>query len=115
MPKFRRLSSDLIPSDWPSSATCKLPFQKHLTKSKLMALKKRWFTLDHRRLMYFKDPLMSDFLELELWHLRNYGISVTTPGRTYILICESESEWENWLTVFKKVISQPMTVREFSG
>ncbi|NP_001088216.1 ArfGAP with dual PH domains 1-like L homeolog [Xenopus laevis] len=96
--------------------------------------KKRWFTLDHRRLMYFKDPLDA-FAKGELflgsrengyevkplivpsthgnctW---NYGISVITPERTYLLTCESESEREIWLTMFKKVISQPMTVREFS-
>eukprot|EP00079_Xenopus_tropicalis_P034694 XP_017948465.1 PREDICTED: arfGAP with dual PH domains 1 isoform X2 [Xenopus tropicalis] len=96
--------------------------------------KKRWFTLDHRRLMYFKDPLDA-FAKGELflgssqngyevkpvivpsthgnctW---NYGISITTPERTYLFTCESESERENWLLVFKEVISQPMTVREFS-
>ncbi|CAJ0934912.1 unnamed protein product [Ranitomeya imitator] len=44
----------------------------------------------------------------------NYGISISTPDRTYLFTCESEQERENWLSVFKKVISIPMTVREFA-
>ncbi|XP_063796587.1 arf-GAP with dual PH domain-containing protein 1-like isoform X2 [Pseudophryne corroboree] len=92
------------------------------------ALKKRWFSLDHRRLMYFKDPLdafakgevflgssengyqvKSQTVTSSLWH---YGISFTTPERTYLFTCESETERESWLKVFKKVISLPMTMRE---
>ncbi|KAG9483740.1 hypothetical protein GDO78_009579 [Eleutherodactylus coqui] len=44
----------------------------------------------------------------------NYGISISTPERTYLFTCESEHEWESWLSVFKKVISIPMTVREYA-
>ncbi|KAM4722295.1 arf-GAP with dual PH domain-containing protein 1-like [Rhinophrynus dorsalis] len=94
--------------------------------------KKRWFTLDHRRLMYFKDPLDA-FAKGELFlgsqengyevkpeivpstHgncMWNYGLSISTPERTYLFTCESETERESWIVVFKKVISLPMTLRE---
>ncbi|KAM8930668.1 arf-GAP with dual PH domain-containing protein 1-like [Pelodytes ibericus] len=99
------------------------------------AFKKRWFTLDNRRLMYFKDPLDA-FAKGELflgssengyqvkadiipsthgnctW---NFGISISTPERTYLFSCESETERESWVNVFKSVISQPMTLREYTA
>ncbi|XP_077132893.1 arf-GAP with dual PH domain-containing protein 1-like isoform X1 [Ranitomeya variabilis] len=97
------------------------------------AFKKRWFTLDHRRLMYFKDPLdafakgevflgssehgyqvKAEIVPNSYSNIWNYGISISTPDRTYLFTCESEQERENWLSVFKKVISIPMTVREFA-
>lgn len=45
----------------------------------------------------------------------NYGVSISTPERTYMFTCESELERESWLDMFKKVISIPMTVREYAG
>ncbi|KAM4650833.1 arf-GAP with dual PH domain-containing protein 1-like [Discoglossus pictus] len=96
--------------------------------------KKRWFTLDHRRLMYFKDPLDA-FAKGEVflgssehgyqvtpeivpishgnctW---NYGISINTPERTYLFTCESETDRESWLKAFKGVISEPMSLREYA-
>ncbi|KAM4021866.1 arf-GAP with dual PH domain-containing protein 1-like [Anomaloglossus baeobatrachus] len=97
------------------------------------AFKKRWFTLDHRRLMYYKDPLdafakgevflgstehgyqvKAEIVPNSYSNIWNYGISISTPDRTYLFTCESEQDRENWLSVFKKVISIPMTVREFA-
>ncbi|XP_053326153.1 arf-GAP with dual PH domain-containing protein 1-like isoform X2 [Spea bombifrons] len=96
--------------------------------------KKRWFTLDNRRLMYFKDPLDA-FAKGEVflgssengYHVMaetissshgnpmwNYGISFSTPERTYLFSCETESEQESWIHAFKSVISQPMTLREYT-
>ncbi|XP_068108219.1 arf-GAP with dual PH domain-containing protein 1-like [Hyperolius riggenbachi] len=95
------------------------------------AFKRRWFTLDHRRLMYFKDPLDA-FAKGEIFlgssergyrvkaetvsstqgSMWSYGISVNTPERTYLFTCESETERDSWIKVFDKVISVPMTVRE---
>ncbi|XP_075039028.1 arf-GAP with dual PH domain-containing protein 1-like [Mixophyes fleayi] len=94
------------------------------------AFKKRWFTLDHRRLMYFKDPMdafakgevflgssehgyqvKAEIITSSLW---NYAVTFSTPERTYIFTCETESEQDSWLNVFKQVISLPMTVREYS-
>jgi len=45
------------------------PYTWHLFPSQQReAFKKRWFTLDHRRLMYFKDPLVR--WRPDLWQLR---------------------------------------------
>uniref|UniRef100_A0A8B9EPU0 ArfGAP with dual PH domains 1 n=1 Tax=Anser cygnoides TaxID=8845 RepID=A0A8B9EPU0_ANSCY len=76
------------------------------------AFKKRWFTLDHRRLMYFKDPLDA-FAKGEVfvgssengysvqkglpagtqgnfsWH---YGLTIVTPDREYLFTCETETD-----------------------
>ncbi|XP_073448658.1 arf-GAP with dual PH domain-containing protein 1-like [Aquarana catesbeiana] len=96
------------------------------------AFKKRWFTLDQRRLMYFKDPLDA-FAKGEVFlgssengyqvkpetisctqgNLWSYGISISTPDRTYLFTCESETDRDNWLSAFKKVTSLPMNVREY--
>ncbi|CAH2312350.1 arf-GAP with dual PH domain-containing 1-like isoform X1 [Pelobates cultripes] len=98
------------------------------------AFKKRWFTLDNRRLMYFKDPLDA-FAKGEMFLgssekgyqvkadmipstngscTYKYGISINTPERTYFFTCETECDRESWLNAFKSVISQPMTLREFT-
>ncbi|XP_029445965.1 arf-GAP with dual PH domain-containing protein 1-like isoform X2 [Rhinatrema bivittatum] len=94
--------------------------------------KKRWFTLDHRRLMYFKDPLDA-FAKGEVflgssdhgydvkrglppgtqgnatWH---YGITIVTPERSYLFTCENESDQQGWITTFRKIISQSMTPQD---
>ncbi|XP_039621478.1 arf-GAP with dual PH domain-containing protein 1 [Polypterus senegalus] len=96
--------------------------------------KKRWFTLDHRRLMYFKDPLDA-FAKGEVfighkdlgysvkaglpqgthanrvWH---YGITIATPDRSFLFTCESESEQKDWITNFNRVIQQPMSPQEYA-
>ncbi|XP_044156511.1 arf-GAP with dual PH domain-containing protein 1-like isoform X2 [Bufo gargarizans] len=111
----------------------KVAFPTANDKEPTDAFKKRWFTLDHRRLMYFKDPLdafakgevflgssengyqvKAEIIPSSYSNIWNYGISFNTPDRTYLFTCESEQERENWLSVFKKVISRPMTVREYA-
>uniref|UniRef100_A0A8C5WHC9 Arf-GAP with dual PH domain-containing protein 1-like n=1 Tax=Leptobrachium leishanense TaxID=445787 RepID=A0A8C5WHC9_9ANUR len=98
------------------------------------SFKKRWFTLDNRRLMYFKDPLdafakgevfigysedgytaSADLVPSTYGNCTwKYGISIGTPDRIYIFTCESECERESWLNVFQKVMSQPMTLRDYT-
>ncbi|PIO30420.1 hypothetical protein AB205_0119690, partial [Aquarana catesbeiana] len=46
-------------------------------------------------------------------NLWSYGISISTPDRTYLFTCESETDRDNWLSAFKKVTSLPMNVREY--
>ncbi|XP_028671066.1 arf-GAP with dual PH domain-containing protein 1 [Erpetoichthys calabaricus] len=96
--------------------------------------KKRWFTLDHRRLMYFKDPLDA-FAKGEVFighkdlgysvkaglpqgthanHVWHYGITITTPDRSFLFTCESESEQKDWITNFNRVIQQPMSPQEYA-
>ncbi|KAJ3600650.1 hypothetical protein NHX12_031628 [Muraenolepis orangiensis] len=81
--------------------------------------KKRWFTLDDRRLMYFKDPLDANArgevflgskdsgyailaaLPLSVQgHRWPFEITVLTPERKFLFACETEAEQRDWLTVF---------------
>uniref|UniRef100_A0A8D0L8B8 PH domain-containing protein n=1 Tax=Sphenodon punctatus TaxID=8508 RepID=A0A8D0L8B8_SPHPU len=98
------------------------------------AFKKRWFTLDHRRLMYFKDPLDA-FAKGEVFvgseehgysvkqglppgtqgsFSWQYGITIITPDRNYLFTCETEGDQQDWIAAFSHVIGQPMTPREYA-
>uniref|UniRef100_A0A8C7YCP6 ArfGAP with dual PH domains 1 n=1 Tax=Oryzias sinensis TaxID=183150 RepID=A0A8C7YCP6_9TELE len=96
--------------------------------------KKRWFTLDHRRLMYFKDPLDA-FAKGEVF-LGNkdhgyqifpglpsgthhngswqHGITIKTPERCFLFTCETEEDQESWMKHFSDVMSAPMSPQEFA-
>ncbi|XP_076871824.1 arf-GAP with dual PH domain-containing protein 1 [Brachyhypopomus gauderio] len=96
--------------------------------------KKRWFTLDHRRLMYFKDPLDAFakgevFLgHRDLGYSANvglpvgthrtaawqHGITIVTPERSFLFTCESEAEQRDWLRHFNDVIATQMSPQEYS-
>ncbi|KAJ8406647.1 hypothetical protein AAFF_G00295630 [Aldrovandia affinis] len=96
--------------------------------------KKRWFTLDHRRLMYFKDPLDAFAKgEVFLGHrdlgysacpglppgthcngVWQHGITIVTPDRSFLFTCESESDQQDWLDHFNAVMSTTMTPQEYS-
>ncbi|XP_067830441.1 arf-GAP with dual PH domain-containing protein 1 [Heptranchias perlo] len=96
--------------------------------------KKRWFTLDHRRLMYYKDPLDA-FAKGEVFIGSNdngyqvkaglpsnaqgnwnwqYGITIVTPERDFLFTCETEREQRDWMTVFSGVMSQQMSPQEYT-
>ncbi|XP_068606860.1 arf-GAP with dual PH domain-containing protein 1 [Brachionichthys hirsutus] len=96
--------------------------------------KKRWFTLDHRRLMYFKDPLDA-FAKGEVFlgnrdHDYNvfanlpegthcngawqHGITIETPDRNYLFTCETESEQQDWLKHFNDVLGAQMSPQDYS-
>uniref|UniRef100_A0A665TJ46 ArfGAP with dual PH domains 2 n=1 Tax=Echeneis naucrates TaxID=173247 RepID=A0A665TJ46_ECHNA len=98
--------------------------------------KKRWFTLCSmdRKLLYFKTPL--DATELGAvfigseshsysvsenngkssrggrWHC---GITLQTPFREFLFMCEQEQEQREWLEALRKVISQPMTPEDYAN
>ncbi|KAM4604241.1 arf-GAP with dual PH domain-containing protein 2-like [Polymixia lowei] len=98
--------------------------------------KKRWFTLSSmdRKLLYFKTPLDATelgavFIGTEShnysvaagtpksmrggrWHC---GITLQTPGRQFVFMCEQEQEQKEWLEAFKQVISQPMTLQDYGN
>uniref|UniRef100_A0A8C1R8K9 Zgc:92360 n=1 Tax=Cyprinus carpio TaxID=7962 RepID=A0A8C1R8K9_CYPCA len=86
--------------------------------------KKRWFTLDHRRLMYFKDPLDA-FAKGEVFlghrdhgyritiglpagtHYNGswqYGITIETPDRSFLFTCETDTEQKDWMRHFNAKI-----------
>ncbi|XP_037546503.1 arf-GAP with dual PH domain-containing protein 2-like [Nematolebias whitei] len=98
--------------------------------------KKRWFTLCsmNRKLLYFKSPLDatdlgSVFIGSEnhgylvsescsrstrsgRWHC---GITLETPGRQFVFMCEQEEERREWMEAFRAVISQPMTPEDYAN
>uniref|UniRef100_UPI0037E9569B arf-GAP with dual PH domain-containing protein 2-like isoform X2 n=1 Tax=Semicossyphus pulcher TaxID=241346 RepID=UPI0037E9569B len=98
--------------------------------------KKRWFTLCsiNRKLLYFKTPLDATelgavFIGTEShsysvsescgrssrggrWHC---GITLQTPGRQFVFMCEQQQEQREWLEAFTKIISQPMTPEDYAN
>ncbi|KAF5929350.1 hypothetical protein HPG69_009315 [Diceros bicornis minor] len=95
--------------------------------------RKRWFTMDDRRLMYFKDPLDA-FARGEVFigsresgytvldglppstqgHHWPHGITIVTPERKFLLACETESEQRAWVEAFRKVVDRPMLPQEYA-
>ncbi|XP_040311563.1 arf-GAP with dual PH domain-containing protein 1 [Herpailurus yagouaroundi] len=95
--------------------------------------RKRWFTMDDRRLMYFKDPLDA-FARGEVFigsresgytvldglppstqgHHWPHGITIVTPERRFLLACETESEQRAWMEAFRKVVDRPMLPQEYA-
>ncbi|KAK2533736.1 hypothetical protein Q9233_004950 [Columba guinea] len=95
--------------------------------------KKRWFTMDDRRLMYFKDPLDA-FARGEVFigskensykvleglppstqgNHWQHGITIVTPDRKFLFACETKDDQLEWITTFQKVISRPMLPQEYA-
>ncbi|KAL6110181.1 adap2 [Pungitius sinensis] len=98
--------------------------------------KKRWFTLCsmNRKLLYFKNPLDASelgavFIGTEShsyaaaessrpssrggrWHC---GVTLQTPDREFVFMCEQQQEQKEWLEAFRKVIAQPMTPEDYAN
>ncbi|XP_039880566.1 arf-GAP with dual PH domain-containing protein 2-like isoform X2 [Simochromis diagramma] len=98
--------------------------------------KKRWFTLCsmNRKLLYFKSPLDATELGAVFIGTESHGYSVSetssrnargsrwrcgisleTPERQFVFMCEQEQEQSEWIMAFRKVISQPMTPEDYSN
>ncbi|XP_053411260.1 arf-GAP with dual PH domain-containing protein 1 isoform X3 [Nycticebus coucang] len=95
--------------------------------------RKRWFTMDDRRLMYFKDPLDA-FARGEVFigskesgytvlhglppstqgYHWPHGITIVTPDRKFLFTCETESEQQEWVAAFQKVVDRPMLPQEYA-
>ncbi|KAG7335137.1 hypothetical protein KOW79_001733 [Hemibagrus wyckioides] len=95
--------------------------------------KKRWFTLDDRRLMYFKDPLDA-YARGEVFigskesgytvvpglppstqgYHWQFGITIVTPDRKFLFACETEADQKEWMAVFQSVINRPMLPQEYA-
>ncbi|XP_061536510.1 arf-GAP with dual PH domain-containing protein 1 isoform X2 [Phycodurus eques] len=93
--------------------------------------KKRWFTLDQRRLMYYKDPLDA-FAKGEVFlgskeHYSasaglpagtycngawQHGITIVTPDRCFLFTCETEAEQHDWLKLFNDIVNAQMSPQE---
>nr|XP_057917842.1 arf-GAP with dual PH domain-containing protein 1 isoform X1 [Doryrhamphus excisus] len=95
--------------------------------------KKRWFTMDDRRLMYFKDPLdayargevfigskensytvLSGLPPTIQGYHWNHGITIVTPDRKFLFACETEAEQRDWIAAFQRVINRPMRPQEYA-
>ncbi|XP_067353501.1 arf-GAP with dual PH domain-containing protein 1-like isoform X3 [Channa argus] len=46
------------------------------------------------------------------WHR---GITLQTPSRQFVFMCEQDQEQKEWLEAFRKVISQPMTPEDYAN
>lgn len=93
------------------------------------AYKKRWFTLDNRKLMYHDEPLDAHpkgeiFLghSLEGYSVRvgispgvkdqGFSFSLRTPERTFNLSAASEVDRDEWIQVIEQVIERPLTPQD---
>ncbi|XP_023126589.1 arf-GAP with dual PH domain-containing protein 2 [Amphiprion ocellaris] len=97
--------------------------------------RKRWFILDsqNRKLFYFKEQLDAEELgvifigtesngysvkECVPKHARGNkwtcGVSVETPERQFVFMCEQEREQREWLEALRKVMSRPMAPQDYT-
>lgn len=97
--------------------------------------RKRWFILDsqNRKLFYFKGQLDAEELgvifigtesngysvkECVPKHARGNkwtcGVSVETPERQFVFMCEQEREQREWLEALRKVMSRPMAPQDYT-
>ncbi|XP_074512756.1 arf-GAP with dual PH domain-containing protein 1-like isoform X1 [Sebastes fasciatus] len=95
--------------------------------------KKRWFTMDDRRLMYFKDPLDA-YVRGEVFigsrensytalsglppnipgYHWQFGITIVTPDRKFLFTCETEEDQKDWIAALQTVINRPMLPQEYA-
>lgn len=93
------------------------------------AYRRRWFTLDYRKLMYSADPLDS-FPKGEIflgYKIDNYSVrvgvadgfkdegfsfSLFTPERTYIFSASSSHERDDWMNEIQRILDRPLTTAD---
>nr|NP_001071906.1 zinc finger protein [Ciona intestinalis]XP_018673381.1 zinc finger protein isoform X2 [Ciona intestinalis]BAE93292.1 zinc finger protein [Ciona intestinalis] len=94
--------------------------------------RKRWFSLENRRLLYFEKPLdpyprgeiylgsrsegymVRDGLPAGQTE-HGFGITITTPYRDYLLCCEDKEEQKSWINEIKSITTQPLTDQDNAG
>ncbi|KAK7940269.1 hypothetical protein WMY93_003595 [Mugilogobius chulae] len=97
--------------------------------------KRRWFALDlmNRKLLYYKSPLDAEELksifigtECNKYYVKEcvpkfsrgnkwkYGVTVDTPERQYVFMCEGEKDQKEWLSALRNVLLRPMTPQDFA-
>ncbi|CAJ1075068.1 arf-GAP with dual PH domain-containing protein 1-like isoform X2 [Xyrichtys novacula] len=95
--------------------------------------KRRWFTMDDRRLMYFKDPqdayargevfigckdnkytVLSGLPANTQGYHWQFGITIVTPDRKFLFACETEEDQKDWIAAFQSVINRPMLPQEYA-
>lgn len=97
--------------------------------------KKRWFVLDShsRKLLYYKSPLDAEELgaifigpktkkysamesvpKSARGNKWKCGVTVDTPERQYVFMCEEEKEQKEWLAALRQVLQRPMAPRDYA-
>uniref|UniRef100_A0A4W5N6Y3 ArfGAP with dual PH domains 2 n=1 Tax=Hucho hucho TaxID=62062 RepID=A0A4W5N6Y3_9TELE len=97
--------------------------------------KKRWFILDSqdRKLLYFKSQLDAEELGVVFIGTETNGYSVSecvpkrtrgnrwrcgvtmeTPDRQFVFMCEQEREQREWVEALRQVISKPMQPQDYT-
>lgn len=97
--------------------------------------KKRWFVLDsqNRKLFYYKGPLDAEELgaifigpETNNYSVKECvpksaignkwkcGVTVGTPERQYVFMCEKEEQQKQWLTALRQVLLRPMAPQDYA-
>uniref|UniRef100_A0A668AXH3 ArfGAP with dual PH domains 2 n=1 Tax=Myripristis murdjan TaxID=586833 RepID=A0A668AXH3_9TELE len=119
---------DLIPQI--SRSSLKEGYMEKTGPMQWEPFKKRWFTLSSmdRKLLYFKTPLVGAVFigtESHEYSVREgpcrsmrgsrwrCGITLQTPGRQFVFMCEQEQEQKEWLEAFRQIIAQPMTRQDY--
>lgn len=94
--------------------------------------KKRWFTLDNRKLMYHDEPLDAHpkgeiFLghNTEGYSIRSgvapgskdqgFSFTLKTPERVFNLSAATESDRDHWIEVIDRVLDKPLTPQDSSS
>lgn len=94
--------------------------------------KRRWFTLDNRKLMYHDEPLDAYpkgeiFLghNLEGYSIRigaqmgakdqGFSFTLSTPERTYNLSAANECDRDEWIGLIQRVLERPLTPQDNSS
>lgn len=93
--------------------------------------KKRWFTLDDRKLMYMEEPLDA-YAKGEIflgYHTDGYAVrygvppghkehsyplTLRTPNRTFLLGAECDEDREEWIAAIQKVLERPLSPQDSS-
>lgn len=95
------------------------------------AYRRRWFTLDNRKLMYTTDPLDSFprgeiFIgyKMDGYSIRvgvaddfrdeGYSFSLSTPERKYNFSASSSEERDEWMNEIQKIIEIPLSTSDIS-
>ncbi|XP_076263875.1 arf-GAP with dual PH domain-containing protein 1-like isoform X2 [Rhynchophorus ferrugineus] len=91
--------------------------------------KKRWFTLDNRKLMYHDDPMdanpkgeifigyQTDGFSIRIgvssgFKDQGFSFMLTTPDRVYNLSAQTEIDRDHWIEVLERVIDRPLTPQD---
>ncbi|CAL1530719.1 unnamed protein product [Lymnaea stagnalis] len=97
--------------------------------------RRRWFTLDRRKLMYFEEPLNA-FAKGEVFighkdggysvstgseegdrgsnsqNTSSYCFTLNTPDRKFVLRAETQDDMHKWVMAMQKVVEMPLTTQD---